>query len=169
MLLSMAFDDWREPVQRLEVATGPASDEQMRLASLLGVPHDGEPFAVTAALLEDSLRPAIRREIPPSATPRQLEFLAELGHPESAPSMTRGVASAWIEHYLARRTATRLRELRLRAGETVTCAKRYVDEETGEMYEDRREATVSSIGANGLVYFKGGNGRCGWPSDITRE
>lgn len=111
MLSCVTFTDWREPVRQIEAATGPASDEQLRLASLLGVPHEAEPFTVTAALLEDFLRPLIWQETPPGATPRQSAFLAGLGHPESVAPMTKAVASAWIEHYLARITAARLREL----------------------------------------------------------
>ena len=156
-------------MRQIEAATGPASDEQLRLASFLGVPHETEPFAVTARLLEDFLRPLIWQEVPPGATPRQLAFLAELGHPESGAPMTKAVASAWIEHHLARRTAARLRDLRLRAGETVMHVSKWVDEGTGEIHEDRREVTVSSIGATGLVYFKGGNGQCGWPTNISRD
>jgi len=32
----------------------------------------------------------------------------------------------------------------------------------------RETVTVSSIGSNGLVYFRGGNGKCGWPANLRR-
>jgi hypothetical protein len=45
----------------------------------------------------------------------------------------------------------------------------WTDTATGEVrtYED--ELVVSSVGADGLVYFKGGNGPCAHPHRLRRR
>jgi hypothetical protein len=45
----------------------------------------------------------------------------------------------------------------------------HVDPVTGELHEYvSPPMVISSIGSNGLVYFRGGNGQCGWPSSLSR-
>jgi hypothetical protein len=36
------------------------------------------------------------------------------------------------------------------------------------LHESLDYRIVSSVGSNGLVYFKGGNGQCGWPANLRR-
>ena len=165
---SMSFPDWREPTRRLEAAAGPATVEQLDLAAKIGIRHDDEPRAVLAAAIEAFLRPTIWQERPKTATERQLAFLDELGHMAEMAELPRSVASAWIEHYLSLRTARELRKLRLRAGDVVDHEHRHVDPTTGELRVWSQEQTVSSIGGSGLVYFRGGNGQCSWPSHLRR-
>ena len=98
-----------------------------------------------------------------------MAFLEELGHPREVAGLSRSVASAWIEHYLSVRAARALEELRLRAGDVVDHEHRHVDPTTGEMHVWFQRQTVSSIGRNGLVYFRGGNAQCGWPSQLHRN
>jgi len=82
--------------------------------------------------------------------------------------MTRAEASAWIDHHLRLRTIAALERLRLRAGDVVVKKVEHVDPGTGEFHEYVSPILViSSIGSHGLVYFKGGNGQCGWPSSLS--
>lgn len=68
MMGPVTYPDWREPVRRLNSATGPASAEQLRIAAVLGCPHENEPAGVLTAIIEDWLRPALHCEDPPPAT-----------------------------------------------------------------------------------------------------
>jgi len=42
-----------------------------------------------------------------------------------------------------------------------------LDVATGELYRATTEGAISSIGDSGLIYFRGGNGKCGWATHIT--
>lgn len=166
--VSVTHQDWREPARRLRAATGPATAEQLRIAAALDCPHDDEPRGVLTAVIEDWLRPVLHAEDSLLATERQLAFLGELGHVNASPEMHRTVASAWIDHYLSLRTADALEDLRLKAGDQLHRQHNYVDPSTGEVTNLGETVTVSSIGSNGLVYFRGGNGKCGWPANLRR-
>jgi hypothetical protein len=122
-------------------------------------------------MLEEYLRPTIwgtETEAEP-ATERQRAFLKALGSTRSAqPSLTKPVASAWIDHHLSLRNTQRLRDLLLARGDAVLKRTVWPHTQTVRPHESLEYSIVSSIGANGLVYFKGGNGKCGWPSTLTR-
>ncbi|MEV4900668.1 hypothetical protein AB0K08_04925 [Citricoccus sp. NPDC055426] len=165
----MAFPGWREPTRLLEESAGPPTDEQLGLALKVGYRFTDESRVVLAAAIEAWLRPTIWQEQLYPATERQQAVLRELGHTGEVAELSRPVASAWIEHHLAARTAVALRKLRLRSGDIVDHEQRHVDPATGEVHVWSEAQTVSSIGRNGLVYFRGGNGRCGWPSKIRRS
>lgn len=173
----VTFVDWTEPVRLLETELLPATEDQLALASFVGLHlSDDLPRGVAAVILEDALRPRISGTSAESApadlqpTDRQMEFLRGTAHGElwTRAVLSRRSASAWIGHFLAERTAHRLRETQLIQGDRVTKTSSWVDEATGELHEWSQEYEVSSIGANGLVYFRGGNGQCGWPSSLTR-
>lgn len=168
MLKRMTYSDWREPARRLGQITGTATEELQRVASVLGCLHDGEPHGVLCAIVEDRLRPTLYGRISPMATEKQLAYLFHLGHSHIDPGMSRTVASAWINHYLAVESAQALVRLGLTSGDRVYVENDYVDPITGEVIGMRDEFTVSSIGANGLVYFRGGNGKCAWPAALSR-
>ena len=78
------------------------------------------------------------------------------------------VASAWIDYYLILRSVAALEELRLEAGDRVARLHSVTDPTSGEVHEYEDQLTVSSIGADGLVYFKGGNGQCAHPHRLRR-
>lgn len=170
----VSFPDWREPVRLLEGRTGPTTARQLQLPAQVGISLDsGLPRGVAAALLNEHLHPRISGEpVQPAdpATTKQLEFLGMIGHDrayERTP-LTKTLASAWIEQYLARLTAARLRSLMLSSGDRVVHRTTLIDPDTGEVHEWSDCYVVSSIGASGLVYFKGGNGKCGWPTNLSR-
>lgn len=164
----MTFPDWREPVRLLEEATGPATEDQLHLADLVGLRHRKEPRGVMSALLQARLEPLIWQRDVPAATERQLTFLTTLGHRRALKTLSRPVASAWIEHHLALRTIAALRRLRLARGDEVIHISTFTDPASGQVHTVRTPVTVSSIGSAGLVYFKGGNGKAGWPVNLTR-
>jgi hypothetical protein len=82
--------------------------------------------------------------------------------------MTIGVASAWITYYLALRSIDFLSALRIESGDVVMRRHEWTDaiDGTDRTYENK--VIVSSIGADGLVYFKGGNGQCAHPHRLRR-
>lgn len=174
MIVVVTFPDWNEPVRLLEEQSGPVVPEQLRLAAQVGFPLARDlPRRVAAVLLEDHLRPRIwgvprRAEAP--ATQKQREFLEAIAHDRlfERTSRSKSFASAWISHYLAVRNAKRLRELRLAAGDLVVQQQTWLNHDTGELHNLTDRHVVSSIGAVGLVYFKGGNGRCAWPTNLSR-
>jgi hypothetical protein len=173
--LGMTFSDWSEPVRLMEEQSGPVADEQLELGTQLGLVLMSDlPRGVAAVMLEEHLRPRIwgllsgKVEL---ATEKQLKFLEAIAHDRAwkRVSLSKHVASAWIDHYLTVRNAEVLRELRLRAGDRVVHERTWVDHNTGELQAWSDCYVVSSIGARGLVYFKGGNGKCAWPSRLSRS
>ena len=171
----MSFSDWREPVRMLKEQTGPVAAEQLELGAQVGFRLDGDlPRGVAAAMLEEHLHPSIwgaRAQKPSPATLKQREFLEAIANDRSFEpvSLSKSLASAWIEHYLSVRTAESLEKLQLRAGDQVTHQPKMVDYDTGELRTWSDRYVVSSIGARGLVYFKGGNGKCGWPANLSHS
>jgi hypothetical protein len=167
----VTFATWHEPVRLLDESTGPATDQQRGLASTIGlVLTETEPRGVAAVMLEEHLRPLIRGggDSEP-ATDRQRDYLVELGSREADDArLTKRVASAWIGHHLAVRNAGYLRQLAPVRGDAVIKRSLWRNPEDRRLHETLDYAVVSSIGANGLVYFRGGNGTCGWPSLLTR-
>ena len=166
----MTFLDWREPVRILEMRTGTASEAQRGLARTVGLRLNGdEPHCVASALLDDYLRPLIWSTESEPATDSQRRFLSELGGVHATdPELTKSVASAWIDHQLSLRTIASLNLLAPTSGDAVIRRRSWRNPESGTIIESLDCFIVSSIGANGLVYFKGGNGACGWPSSLRR-
>ena len=167
----MTYPDWQVPAQLLDQSAAPPSMDQMELVALLRIQLEGnEPYSVVAAIIEAHLKPKIWGLEEAPATHRQLAYLHELaGSHFMQKALSISVASAWIQHYLGSRTSKRLRELKLKAGDEVVMARVFPDPLTSIPIEWVDEFTVSSIGANGLVYFKGGNGKCGWPTTLSHK
>jgi hypothetical protein len=168
----LTYASWQEPVRLLELSIGPSTSSQRALADRLGFPVQGdEPYGILGVMLEEHIRPQIwgAEAVGEPASERQRRFLKSLGGPDIAnsPRVTKRLASAWIDHYLAATTAEFLRRLQLKTDDAVirrtTWNKTVPTIAPHEMFAYHR---VSSIGADGLVYFKGGNGKCGWPSSL---
>lgn len=154
----------------LEEKNGPATLEQHDLAILLGMPlRPEEHRKIATALLADRVEPAIYGSEVSLATQEQLEFLGKIA--KEGPSfqgISKRVASAWIDYYLARRAIADLRALRLQRGDRIVKTEQFTLE--GENpFTSVGSHTVSSIGANGRAYFTGGNGAGGWPSQLRAE
>lgn len=160
--------DYREPVRLMSEAVGPATAEQRQLAAKVGLTLDDDvPRAVAAALLEEHLEPAIRGTHALEATDRQREFLDTLGSERATqPGLTRGIASAWIDHILTLRNIEQLIRLQPSKNDAVIVATE-IDFE-GKRMEFLDYKQVSSVGSDGLIYFKGGNGQCARPYRLTK-
>jgi hypothetical protein len=164
----VVFSDWREPCRRLEHRTGRPTVEQLALARQLGLALDGnEPHDVVAVMLEEHLQPTVWGTEPEPASVRQLSFLRDLNAILPA-GITKGMASAWIEYHLALKTIRSLEKLRLEAGDAVIKASTFRASLADSMRLFLEYFIVSSIGADGLVYFRGGNGKCAWPTSLRR-
>ena len=166
----MTFPSWHEPVRLLEESMGPATNQQRELASTIGLALVGtEPKGVAAVLLEEHLQPLIWGTEPEHATDRQRAFLVELGsRVADNAGLTKRTASVWIEHHLALRSIECLKRLALVRDDAVIKRTYWRHPATGQLCETLDYAVVSSIGADGMVYFRGGNGKCGRPSSLTR-
>jgi hypothetical protein len=115
--------DWQEPVRLLKLSTGPSTPAQHALAEQFGLTRQGdEPYSVLGVMLEEHLIPFIwdRDTVAEPASERQRNFLRslEVASVADSPSLTKRVASAWIDQRLAVRTAKCLRNLQLKAGDT---------------------------------------------------
>lgn len=164
----MAYNDWREPIRLLAEGNGCATREQRDLATLLDMQFKrDEPRKIATARLE--VEPAIHGRVASAATEAQLVFLREIA-PEDASleGITRRVASAWIDYYLAERSIDALRRLQPQRGDRVV--KSELVSLTDQASLPRTSShTVSSIGADGRVYFTGGGGAGAWPSQLQSE
>jgi hypothetical protein len=168
----MTYPNWREPVAILKARCGPATAEQISLATATGLDLSPElPATVAASLLDAYLRPTIwatSRPAPRTASAKQRTYLASLAPGLDASTMSLTEASAWIDHFLSLRTVAALEELRLRSDDRVVVSREFTNAATGELTSSTSSPMrVSSIGGSGLVYFRGGNGQCAWPSSLA--
>jgi len=170
MILAMAHPDWREPVRLLRLSLRHAAAHQLALATLVGCTLDADlPFNVATARLEAFLEPKIRgtEHAAGAPTERQMQFLRKLCPTFEVNSESRAEISAWIDHYLALGTITAHEELKLKSGDVVQVSRSY---RLIGIAEARHElAVVSSIGANGRVYLKGGSGAGAWPTEVQHR
>ena len=76
------------------------------------------------------------------------------------------VASAKIADRLVERNEELLAKLQLKSGDQVI--KHETVEWEGRIEDLSQEYIVSSIGRDGRIYFKGGNGQGAWPDQVTK-
>lgn len=148
------------------VARPEATEEQVRVAGLLHLDVAGDTRDVAAARIEDTVASAIHPESQPrSATDRQIAFAASLGVDVAGDSLS--VASAKINDALFVRSAAALESMKLQPGDWVVKSETF--EFQGETMTIEREHQVSSIDLRSLrVWFKGGNGRGAWPTQLKK-
>lgn len=138
--------------------------EQLALAQVLDVDVSADTFDVAAARLLDRCARALGYEEPTPSTDRQRAFAESLSIDVSADS--KRVASARIGDRMWSRNQEAIVTLDLRPGDRVVhIVSGAVD---GEIYSFEREHVVSSIQANGRVFFKGGNGMGAWPTQLRK-
>lgn len=166
----MTFDDYREPVRLLKESTKAASSAQLELANKVGLVLNGnEPHDVAGAMLEEHLKPLIWGSGVEDATARQYEYLTDLGATfTSNTRFSKKVASAWIQYYLALKNVKELERLKPEAGLGVIERYAWVDVQTGLTRVSLTYFIVSSIGEDGRVFFKGGNGKSAWSSSLAK-
>ena len=160
----MTHASWIPVVASLEKRVAAPTATLLDVAARLDIPvMETWPAMVLAATIQDGVDPILwdRPSRPPSDA--QTSYLALLAKEveESAPTpSSTAVAGAWIDVFLVRRTIAALRELKLQSGDIVDRRRGHGDNGLVRRFE------ISSIGDDGLVYFRGGNGQCGWPSGL---
>lgn len=139
--------------------------DQIRLAGFLGIDIASDTELVAAARIEDFVAPSIH----PGSSP----FAATEGQIELGDSISvdlRGdsarVASARLTEALFELNKAAAAELDLHPGDRVI--QRLKGQVRGRDVVLDREFVVSSVGKNFRVWFKGGNGRSSWPTEIKR-
>lgn len=159
----MSYDNWREPWRILRQRAGPATAEQRKLAEYLGVPLPRRVrHLVAAALLQDALSGVLGKGSTQPPSVGQLDYLHDLapyrksddGSPKSA-----AVVSALIDLCLARRAAEALNAFKPARGDIAFEWARHLDLRSDVDYDPARLRIISSIGADGRVYFEGGGNR----------
>jgi hypothetical protein len=143
----------------------PPTVHQIEIAAKLGIDISGDSQAVAAARIREQVELAIRPEKEyRSATSAQINFGKKLCLDLKDDSIW--VASAKLQDELDRLNRLKLEELQLKAGDPVI--KTETVEVDGTVHTWETEYIVSSIGKNGRVYFKGGNGRSARPSQLRK-
>lgn len=160
----MVFHTWQPALKAVGASLGPPSAELLNLAWRLDVEYDRNcPGMVVAAAVRDRVDPVLHDRPAELPTEGQEEYLSslsrEVGVVVDAPRTLRE-ASAWIDFLLATRTATVLAQMRPNRGDVVDKVRSTDRGEGGSRH------VISSIRDNGLVYFRGGNGYCGWVSSL---
>ena len=146
------------------MSTSQPSQDQMRLANVLGIDISADTFDVAAARLLDRVAPAIGYEPAAGSSERQRAFAESLGQDVTFDS--KRVASAKIGEALLARNRDAIDSLNLRPGDRVIRITQF--EHAGELRSFEQEFIVSSIQPNGRVFFKGGNGQGAWPTQLRK-
>jgi hypothetical protein len=140
------------------------SQDQRSLAALLRIEIGGDSYDIAAAKLLDAVAAAIGFEPPEQASDRQKAFALSLDLDVAGDS--KRVASARIAEALLAKNLAAVAELDLKPGDRVVRTGHLEFE--GDLHTISEEFVVSSIHANGRVYFKGGNGQGAWPTQLQR-
>lgn len=153
----MSFRNWNEAVKELAMQTVLATPEQQKLGKIVGKPIPQDMPRIVAAT---TLRLTLAKElnIPPPRPiteryKRRLQILLGPSDPHISPK-TEEEAEAWVMYLRFMRRQENLSKLKLNEGDVV-------ETKAGEVAE------VSSIGQDGRVFFKGGQGFGSWPDLIT--
>ncbi|WP_212580523.1 hypothetical protein [Xanthomonas euroxanthea] len=144
-------------------SSGPSQDQE-RLAQLLGVGVANDTFDVAAARLLDRVAAAIGYEPSEPPSERQIAFAFALG--QDVTSDTKRVASAKIGEALFANNQDAIATLKLQPGDHVVRVTQF--EQDGELRSFEQEFVVSSIQPSGRVFFKGGNGQGAWPVQLRK-
>lgn len=155
----VSHTSWPPVVALLKRQLGPPGDELLDIAARLDlmVPSDC-PAIVLRAKISERLEPALFDRPARKSTAAQLRLLEELAE-ETRTTVHRPessiVADAWIAVLVRRNRIAALEILQLNRGDLV------------EDKHDGQTALVSSIGRNGLVYFRARHGcSCARPSSL---
>ena len=147
------------------MAPSSLSQEQVRLAALLGIDITPDSFDVAAARLQDAVAGAVGYEPPEQSSERQRAFASSLGCDVSTDS--KRIASAKISEALFAKNQEAIAVLNLQPGDRVIRVTQFEFE--GILRSFEQEFVVSSIQPNGRVFFKGGNGQGAWPTQLQKR
>ncbi|HRO27346.1 MAG TPA: hypothetical protein PK743_10140 [Luteimonas sp.] len=146
------------------MAASQPSQDQLHLATVLGIDISADTFDVAAARLLDRVASAIGYEPAGPSSERQRAFAESLGYDVTLDS--KRVASAKIGEALLANNLGAIKSLNLQAGDRVIRVTQF--EHAGEFQSFEQEFVVSSIQSNGRVFFKGGNGQGAWPTQLKK-
>jgi hypothetical protein len=153
----MTTSTWEYAVEQLRDATKPVTEEQLALAGKIGLKLTPGTSTIVAGAL---LRVALCNELKlPAAKPVSEHFagcLKGLRSETKAKFKAKNdeEAAAWVEYLRLLRRIRVLTKQKFEAGDIVRL-------------QDGEKIEVSSIGADGCVYFKGGQGYRSWPDLIV--
>jgi hypothetical protein len=157
----MPHDKWLDAVAEIRIATGGNTAIQRQLASVAGIAlPEAMPRLVAAARLKAALGTELYIDPAKDRSDIHDEIIAELDtsdHRVSPAPADAREADAWIHYLRLKRRQQHLEQLQLAAGDIV--------EVSGSPSLELAE--VSSIGSDGIVYFKGGGGARAWPDMVA--
>ena len=135
-----------------------ATKKQIEIAKKLGIDVSADSSTIAAAKIESAVYEVINpgAELR-KATEKQIDFLKALNIETECRDLI--IVSALIGEELQIRNILAIKKLDLKAGDTI------VTEQFGREQED----VISSIAANHRIWFKGGQGRGCWPSQVIRK
>ncbi len=143
----------------------PSSQKQINIGSKLGLDVARDSWNVARAKLLDFVGDAIGDSVRyTNPTEKQIEFGKELGVDLSKNSFR--VAFARIKDALTEKNLRVIEELQLIPSDQVILTRRFNFNAISKKFEQK--FIVSSIRKDGLVYFKGGNGRCAWAGKLRK-
>ncbi len=140
-----------------------ATPEQVQIAARLGVDVCGEADSVASARIHDAVSGALLDNPPRPATMRQRMFAEKLGAalPEGASVR---VASAIIATEVERRLKRAIDSMKLGTG-VIVAVDHPVTYDGGNVTLTLIYA-ISSVRDDGMVFFRGGNGKCAWADKV---
>lgn len=153
----MPFKTWCEVNEIIENTTGPATKKQRDLGVLAGILLSPRtPRIVAAAMLRAALRHELNLPAPRPISSRYDERIRALRRPHDPliSSQTEEEAEAWVNFLRLARRRESLVDLKIQEGDIVKTTEGVL-------------AEVSSIGQEGRVFFKGGQGFGSWPDQVT--
>lgn len=143
----------------------PSSQKQINIGSKLGLDVYCDSWNVARAKLLDFIGDAIGDLVKyTNPTKKQIEFGKEFGIDVSKNSFR--VAVARIKDALTEKNLRAIEELQLVPGDQVILTRWFNLNSISEEFKEK--FIISSIRKDGLVYFKGGNGRCAWAGKLRR-
>lgn len=137
--------------------TSSPNNRQRWIAHEFKIPLDRASERMAAALLQDLVGGAIG--IPDASPPTELQI-------DLARDL--GISIEGTRRVVGARIADCLEDLRLRAVEDLGLEWAEIVEVTGGPWRGQRLA-VSSVDRRGRVWFKGGNGRSAWATQVVRS
>jgi hypothetical protein len=151
---------WQDIVKSLENLVAEPTEEQVRIANLLGIKlPNGTPSVVVGTIIRHALRHVTLEQFRDSdSIPERLKQLeSELGVPKTQKLLTgtREEVSAWFAVRFNQLTTIGLRELQPEPGDIVALKSNPGD-----------QMIISSIDSQGRVHMRGGNGRRAWPNHL---
>jgi hypothetical protein len=135
----------------------PVSDEQVAFGRRFGLDLEGKSVSEAVAIIHDVIDRDFRGLSDlGAATPKQLEFAAKFQRNLSG--LSRRVADAVVGDLMTELNLAAIQHERLAPGVTVKNKHDVIG----------RTLIISSIHADGTVYFKGGNGARAWARSLIR-